>query len=163
MGWAKLCRLTLSCGLIALVGCSPSPEEQRANEQTAVVATFAPSFDTITTRYQSSMSDIQSSGRDALASGDTAAVLEVYKSLRDATADAAEDFAEMTPPAAVAGQHESLVENLQEQADTLDDIVTAATQEQGSALTDGLTRLATLLADFTTIHQAIDQELAQGP
>ena len=163
MGWAKLCRLVLGCGLMAVVGCSPSAEQRRAEEQAAVVAAFAPSFDTITTRYQSSMADIQSSGRDALSSGDTGAVLEVYASLRDASADAASDFAEITPPSAVAGQHESLVENLREQADTLGSIVTAATQEQDAALTDGLTRLATLLADFTTIHQAIDQELAQGP
>jgi hypothetical protein len=160
---ALLCRLLLSCGLVvAVVACSPSPEEQRAEDQQAVAATFAPAFDSITTAYQTAMVEIQTDGRDALSSGDANEVLQVYKALRNASADAAADFAEITPPAAVSGQHESLVENLQQQADTLNDVVGAATQEQDAALTDGLTRLATLLADFTTIHQAIDRELAQA-
>ena len=163
MGWATVCRLTVGCGLIAVVGCSPSADDQRAEEQAAAVAAFAPAFGSITSDYQTAMSDIRSNGRQALTGDDANAVLDIYKSLRDASAEAAEGFAEITPPAAVAGQHQSLVDNLRQQADTLDAIVTAAAAQQDAVLTDGLTRLATLLADFTTIHQAIDQELAQGP
>ncbi|MPZ74155.1 MAG: hypothetical protein GEU74_13145 [Nitriliruptorales bacterium] len=144
-------------------GCSDSAQEQEAARQRELTEAFAPTFNEASSHHRTTMAEIQGSGRTALEAGDEDAVLDVYRSLRDASGAAADEFETLEAPANVSAQHQSLIENLRRQQQSLDDIVTAAEAQQDAALTEELQGLASLLADFATIHTAIDTKLAQGP
>ena len=163
MALGRALRVGISALLLLGVGCSPSSEEQETARQRELATAFAPAFKTATADYQQRMAEVQDRGRAALASGEDGAVVEVYRSLRDASEEAAEDFEGIEPPDAVVAQHRSLVENLRRQREALDEVIDAAGREANDDLTTSLNDLAELLVDFTTIHKAIDQELAQGP
>ena len=162
MGRLCLGLITGVCVLFLLSGCDPTAEEQRAAEQEQLLESFEPSFASASGSYEDAMRDIRTSGQGALAAQDQDAVIAVYRELQTLAADAADDFAELTPPAAVRDRHNALVENLRDQARVLGAIVSAADASDDPALTTGLTELASLFADFTTIHSAIDNGLAEG-
>lgn len=155
--------MTFAAVTVALAACTPTAEEQRAAGQKELTDAFAPSFAAASGDYEDAMRRVRTAGQEALAAQDRDAVVEVYRNLRDASRTAADAFEDITAPVAVRERQQLLVTNLRQQSDALDGIVTAATAEDDAALTAGLTELASLLADFTTIHSAIDQELAQGP
>ncbi len=109
------------------------------------------------------MGEIQEAGRSALDADDEDAVLDVYRSLRDANGTAAEEFDALEAPSDIRAQHRSLVENLRRQQESLNDVVEAAVAQRDGALTQALQGFSSLLVDFAAIHDAIDTQLAQGP
>ncbi|MFN2539358.1 MAG: hypothetical protein ABR549_14585 [Mycobacteriales bacterium] len=108
--------------------------------------------------FRSATAALQEEGQQALGKGVTQ-VLPVYQHLREATLSAVDDFAKLKPPSAAKADYKRFIQLLQQQAATLQVVVTAVKTNQTRQLGASLQHYAVLVSDWLTIRQRVDAHL----
>lgn len=134
--------LTLVVALSTTVVACGTDEERRP------VSQFSHGLTEVTATFRARTEQIKSDGRAALAGSDAQRVLSVYESLRDATADAAERYHQLTPPSSKSAEFDAFVKNIDGQKVALDQVVRAAKAKSSGQVADALRRYAALLSDW---------------
>jgi hypothetical protein len=123
---------------------------------------FATHWTQLAATYQSSVQQLQASGRNAIAAGGHSDTLAIAGGLRDLTERTLTQLRATRPPASLDQTYGRAVKNLEDQKSALDDALSADAKNDQPGVQKALTRFLSALGDWMQAAQQLTAAVSKG-
>ncbi len=157
--------LAIACATGAIAACGGAPSagsrgDAQANP-TSVARAFSEAYREATDRFQERTEAAQARGRDALEAG--TGIREAYAAILSTTSAARDDYAALQPPPELKEDVDRLVDVLDRQVRSLEQVLAALDAGDESAADAPLQQMGALLGEMMMTQQTIQQHLDRPP